>query len=122
MKHVGFVIATVTMVLGLYGCETSNQTPPVEVPASAPTTSLTGSGPSINPGYMPSYCQGELATRNLTNPSFVQASSALKQADGSTIVNAKVIKPDEGTKAFKCRYDGRGAYVDAIEVTSEGVL
>jgi hypothetical protein len=121
LKHVGFVIATGTMVLGLYGCETSDRIPPDVVPVSAPTTSLIGSGPSINPAYMPSYCQGELATRNLTNPSLVQASSAMRQADGSTIVNAKVVKPDEAMKAFKCRYDGRGAFVDAIEVISEGV-
>jgi hypothetical protein len=119
MGRVVSAFAAGAMAVILCGCETAGQMSSAMSPAAAakaPTSSLRGSGPSITVSYMSEYCRGELATRNVTQPEHVRTTSPVKEADGSTTVDGTVDRGVEGGDAFRCRFDGNGAFVDVIPI------
>ncbi|OOG70294.1 hypothetical protein BLJAPNOD_04614 [Ensifer sp. M14] len=123
MRHSALKILSAISILSFYGCESASTSTPAPAPTPVPAaTVLVGSGAPITAGNMPAFCRGEVAGQYATKPAYVKTGAPMKQADGSTMIDGTVDKGSEGVKAFRCRFDTKGAFVDVMAMTSDGAL
>ena len=74
----------------------------------------------VAPGNRKAYCRGEVAGQYGTRPIYVTTGKLLKGPHGTTTVSGTVDRGWEGIKAFKCRFDAKGRFVDAMALTPDG--
>ncbi len=123
MRHTGLAVVSIVLAFGLYGCESSGTSAPMPAQTQLPTaTALVGSGAPVTAGNRPAYCRGEVAGQYATKPTYVKTGAPAQQPDGSVWIDGTVDKGSEGIKAFRCRFDKSGAFVDVMAMTSDGAL
>ena len=80
----------------------------------------TGPATAISRGNMPAYCRGEVSAMYATKPMYVKTGKIVKARDGSLSIQGTVDKGSEGIKAFACRFDKKGNFIDVMAMTSDG--
>ncbi|MCX5517334.1 hypothetical protein OSH10_02700 [Kaistia defluvii] len=80
----------------------------------------TGVATAISRGNMPAYCRGEVSAVYATRPMYVKTGKIVKARDGSLSIHGTVDKGSEGIKAFACRFDRKGKFIDVMAMTSDG--
>jgi hypothetical protein len=80
----------------------------------------TGAALAISRGNMPAYCRGEVSGMYGTKPIYVKTGKIVKAQDGSLSIKGTVDKGSEGIKAFTCRFDKKGNFIDVMAMTSDG--
>lgn len=75
---------------------------------------------AISRGNMPAYCRGEASSQYGTKPMYVKTGKIVKARDGSLSIKGTVDQGSEGMKAFQCRFDKKGNFIDVMALTSDG--
>lgn len=87
----------------------------------APAAALiVAAGPPVTPGNRAAYCRGEVSGMYGTRPIYVKTARLVKDKSGATSISGTVDKGSEGIKAFKCRFDARGRFIDVMAMTPDG--
>lgn len=81
---------------------------------------VAASGAPVAPGNRKAWCRGEVSAMYGTKPAYVTTGKLLRAKNGTTSVSGTVDKGAEGIKAFKCRFDAKGRFVDVMALTPDG--
>jgi hypothetical protein len=86
-----------------------------------PQVMAAGTSP-INPDKQAAFCQDQVAFMFKAEPQYVTTRERMVAADGSTTIDATVVKGNEDVKTYKCRLDAGNRFIDVIASTNDGAL
>ena len=110
-------------LFALAGCESSSSPSTVAQPlASAAPAAPAATGEPISPGNRPAFCRGEASAQYGVRPAFIQTSAPATAADGSISIDGTANQGADGKKAFRCRFNSSGRFIDVMAMTSGGAL
>ena len=110
-------------LFALAGCEFSSSPSTVAQPlASAAPAAPAATGEPISPGNRPAFCRGEASAQYGVGPAYIQTSAPATAGDGSISIDGTANQGADGKKAFRCRFDSSGRFIDVMAMTSDGAL
>ena len=74
----------------------------------------------VSKAKMPEFCLGKVTAMYATKPSYVKLSKVVKAKDGGQALKGTVDLRMQGMKAFQCRFDAKGNFIDVMALTSDG--
>lgn len=79
-----------------------------------------GSGRPIPAGNMPAFCRGEASAQYAVRPAYIKLGRVTTDRGGGSVIDGSADKGREGMKRFRCRFDGRGRFIDVMAMTRDG--
>lgn len=79
-----------------------------------------GSGPPVSPGNMPAFCRGEASRQYGVRPNYITTGRVVADRGGS-VIDGSADQGRNGIKRFRCRFDGRGRFIDVMAITRDGL-
>lgn len=79
-----------------------------------------GSGAPVSPGNMPAFCRGEASRQYGVRPAYITTGRVVANRGGS-VIDGSADQGRNGIKRFRCRFDGRGRFIDVMAITRDGV-
>ncbi len=74
----------------------------------------------VSKANMPSFCLGKVTAMYATKPAYVKLGKPMKAKDGGQALKGTVDLRMQGMKAFQCRFDAKGNFIDVMALTSDG--
>lgn len=115
--------AAIAAFAALAGCSSSSSPSTAAQPlASAAPAAPAATGDPITPGNRPAFCRGEASGQYGVKPAYIQTMTPATAADGSISIDGTADQGADGKKAFRCRFDASGRFIDVMAMTSDGAL
>ena len=107
--------AAAAALLALAGCQSDSST-------SQAKATPAGTGIPLIPANQSPFCIGQVSSQYGIRPENITTSAPVTTPDGTILIDGIGDQEAEVKKAFRCRFDAQGRFIDARATTSGGVL